>query len=78
MWTDETWKCTPKDDTLPANWMEEGFDDSHWPFAVSRGQNGVWPWDDHVSEIGPDAHWIWTNSSQEDMSVVCRKYIGRK
>ena len=72
--TNELWKCTINDGSLPANWMDPDFDDSAWPQAVSRGVNGVWPWNDHTSEIGIYAHWIWTQST-DDTRVACRRCL---
>ena len=36
-----SWRCTS---TLETDWMNPSFDDSHWPTALVKGNNGASPW----------------------------------
>ena len=54
------WKCSTD---CPSGWEMVGFDDSSWPVAVDAGINGVDPWG--PTDVSPDAHWIWTDSTTQ-------------
>ena len=62
-----SWRCTssPEED-----WMTESFDDSHWPTAVVKGNNGGSPWN-HVFPDMNGAKWIWSSAGAYS-TVYCR------
>ena len=73
-----SWRCTSSNDDV--DWTFLGYDDSSWPYAVQYGSNG----EGHtnctqglqlITDIDPNAQWIWTSNPSTDDVVYCRGYL---
>ena len=75
-WTNSSWRCS---NVLVKGWMDVGFNDSGWPYAMEF--NGEY-YLESLSDISANAKWIWTNNFNAitrfplDWFVYCRMYIG--
>ena len=77
-WTNSSWRCS---NVSVNGWMDVGFNDRGWPYAIEVSFNGKGYWES-LSDISANAKWIWTNNLNSgtrfplDMSAYCRMYIG--
>ena len=67
MVTDASWKCIPR--IKYPGWNSPDFDDSNWPAAVERANQGDKPFGE-IPGIAWTAKWIWS-AGQPDL-VYCR------
>ena len=73
--TSTAWKVIAT--TPPADWSEQGFDDSAWAFASSQGAWGVAPWFTTATPFPADstAEWIWSDEPETDNEVWLRYVV---
>ena len=75
--TDQNWKCTKE---YVENWMSPTFNDDTWESASISGTNSASDIHKLVSDISPNAKWIWTSNfsgSTIDKTVYCRGYFSK-
>src|SRR6218665_627821 len=76
--TDSNWRCTSSNDDV--SWTRLGYNDSSWSYAVEYGSNGDSPTGcaqdlQLITDIDPNAQWIWTSNPSTDTVVYCRGYL---